>query len=114
MSPASQNRPALAPVAIGQLSVAVTLSAIAWFWRGYPAALSALLGGMVCLIPGLYFAWRAFRYWGTYSIDQMVRSLYIAQTVKFGLTGIMFAGVFITVRPLDPAFFLPVIWRSGQ
>ena len=90
------------------------LSFVIWVWRGNPAAWSALLGCLVCLIPGLYFAWRMFRYQGAASLDGVMRSLYVAQTVKFGLAGVLFALVFITVRPLDPAFFLPVTWRSGQ
>lgn len=71
------------------------------------SAYSALLGGVVCFVPNLYFAWAAFRHQGAQAAKQVIRSFYKAEAVKFGLTVVLFALVFIAVRPLNPiSFFL--------
>jgi len=70
-------------------------------------AYSIFLGGMVCFLPNFYFAWQVFTHQGAHAAKDIVRSFYRAEAVKFGLTAVLFALVFILVRPLNPiSFFL--------
>lgn len=71
------------------------------------AAYSALLGGLLYILPNAYFTAYAFRYSGTDSESAawVARAIYWAQTGKLALTVVGFAGVFIFVQPLTaPAF----------
>ena len=70
------------------------------------AALDALFGGLIAILPQLVFTLLAFRYRGARRINQGVQLLMIGATVKFGLTVVLFAGVFIGVQPSNPIFLL--------
>ena len=70
-------------------------------------AYSSFFGGMVCSVPNLYFAWQVFMHQGAQAAKQIVKSFNRAVAVKFGLTAVLFALVFILVRPLNTiSFFL--------
>ncbi len=103
---AQLKRPKVFRVVVLQILVTL-LVAVACLLSGDPVlAYSSLLGGMVCSFPNLYFAWRMFRHMGAAS-KEVVRSFYRAEAMKFGLTVVLFALVFILVRPLNPiSFFL--------
>ncbi len=45
-----------------QLSITLVLAAIAVWISGFTAAISAILGGLVSIIPNAYFALKLFRY----------------------------------------------------
>lgn len=93
---------------VGLQAIVTLLVAVGCYLMTDPvAAYSALLGGVVCFLPNLYFAWESFRHQGAQAAKQIVRSFYKAEAVKFGLTAVLFALVFILVRPLNPiSFFL--------
>ncbi|PMR74718.1 ATP synthase subunit I [Billgrantia endophytica] len=73
--------------------------------HGHEGALSALLGGMVSLVPTLYFVWRGLRARDGRRPRVSVLNLYQAAMGKFGLTVALFVIVFVTVPPSNPAFF---------
>jgi len=89
---------------ITQAQVAVLLLAcllLGW-WRpvlGY----SALCGGLVAVVPQAYFAALAFRYNGARSAPDIARSGYTGEVVKFLLSAVGFAAIFILVRPISGA-----------
>jgi ATP synthase protein I len=56
--------------------------------------LSLLWGFSVCLLPGVSFAWYAFRYQGAHRVASAVQMFYRAEAVKFFLTACLFAAVF--------------------
>lgn len=76
------------------------------------AAKSALLGGIVCWFPNLYFAKKLFQYRGASNAKHIARSFYQGQAIKvlmafalfslvFSLCGVkpmIFFGVYITVQ----------------
>ncbi|SFH57848.1 F0F1 ATP synthase subunit I [Modicisalibacter xianhensis] len=103
--PAQLKRPQFKRLLVAQ-GITVTLMVILGAaLSGGSAAISALTGGLVCLLPNAYFAWRAFRYQGARFARDIVKSFYRAEAGKFGLTAALFTLVFITVPPSNPAFF---------
>lgn len=102
---AARKRPRLYRVVLVQGLMAVTLTGISLAVAGREAALDALSGSLVSFMPDLYFAWRMFRVTSSRYAHAMARSLYTAEAGKFGLTVALFAVVFATVPPSNPALF---------
>ncbi|GLK59311.1 F0F1 ATP synthase subunit I [Azotobacter vinelandii] len=69
---------------------------------GLVAGYSALLGSLIAWLANLYFAHRAFRYFGARSARAVVQSLWSGEMGKMILTAALFALVFVGVRPLEP------------
>lgn len=65
------------------------------------AAISALLGGLICTLPNGYFARKAFQYRGARHAQQIVKGFYTGETGKLIMTAVLFALVFAGVRPLN-------------
>lgn len=70
---------------------------------GTVGAYSVLLGGVISILPGAYFAFRVFLYTGARSMEKMVRNAYLAELIKLIWIGAGFALVFRFVDPLAPA-----------
>ncbi|WP_087109725.1 F0F1 ATP synthase subunit I [Parendozoicomonas haliclonae] len=64
-------------------------------------ATSALLGGLICLVPNAYLVFRAFSHSGARAAQKIVQEFYRGEAGKFVLTCCGFALVFALVRPLD-------------
>jgi ATP synthase protein I len=64
-------------------------------------AYSALLGGLIAVIPNIYFASLAFRFSGARAASNVTRSVYRGELRKFVLTAVLFASVFALVKPLS-------------
>lgn len=64
-------------------------------------AYSCLLGGLIFILPHLYFAAKVFRYSGAQMASQVAQSFYRAETGKFVLSLVLFAVVFSVVKPLN-------------
>ncbi|MGS2718350.1 ATP synthase subunit I [Eionea flava] len=62
---------------------------------------SALIGGVIYLIPNMYFALYAFRYRGAHAARYVLLSFYRGEMGKFLLSGVGFAIAFTLVKPLD-------------
>ncbi|MBZ9566910.1 ATP synthase subunit I [Modicisalibacter tunisiensis] len=104
-SPAQIKRPEFTRLLAAQAAMVLLAVAVGAGTGGHAAAVSALLGGLVAAVPGVYFAWRAFRYQGARYARDIVKSFYRAEAGKFGLTAALFTLVFIAVPPSNPAFF---------
>lgn len=63
-------------------------------------AYSALLGGLVAVIPQAWFTHRVFRRQGAQAARQIARSSYAAEVGKFFMAVAGFALVFALVRPI--------------
>lgn len=70
---------------------------------GIVAGYSGLLGGLIALVANVYFAFKAFRYFGARSARAITQSLWSGQMGKQILAAALFALVFVGVRPLEPA-----------
>ena len=90
---------------ICQLSVTVLIAAIAIPLSGATAAISALLGGLVSIIPNAYFARKLFQYQGARAAKQIVNSFYIGEALKMGLTIALFILVFKLFHIIPLVFF---------
>ena len=69
------------------------------------AALSAVIGGVVSLLPNAYFAVRALRRRAGESAVETVRRIYIAEFTKLAWTTVLFAVVFVWITPPAPGWF---------
>ncbi|MCL6268570.1 F0F1 ATP synthase subunit I [Sansalvadorimonas sp. 2012CJ34-2] len=101
------QKPAIHRVIIVQSVMTVLLSAV-FFLNNTTAGLSALLGGLICLIPNTYFVARTFSRSGARAAKIIVMDFYKGEAGKFLLTACGFALVFALVKPLDYAVLLGV------
>lgn len=108
---ASNKRPAVSrftrlarkkTVRILQIQMAFTVViAILFAANGIVAAYSALLGGILYLIPNAYFAWRILSRQSD-TPKQVLADMYIGEIWKMAISILCFAAVFILVQPLSP------------
>jgi ATP synthase protein I len=90
---------------LAQLVVILLVAMLASVMVGIEAAGSALSGGMISLLPTIYFVWRGQRQQRSRQPQRNVLNLYQAAAGKFGLTVALFAIVLTTAPPSNPAFF---------
>lgn len=85
-----------------QLGITLFIAMIMFLWLGSKASLSAIYGGLVCLIPTACFARTLFRYQGAQAAKKIVNSFYKAELIKIFLSMLLFTLVFInfSVNPL--------------
>jgi ATP synthase protein I len=100
-----RRRPDYWRLLVGQAGAIVLLVALGGIMAGQYAALSAMTGGLVCLLPNLYMVCRVSSLRGGKQATRFVSTFYRAEAGKFGLTVLLFALVFVTVPPSNPAFF---------
>jgi ATP synthase protein I len=106
---AQLGKPPIRRIAITQLIVLSLVSFMLLLWD-ITIAQSVYLGGLIALVPNAYFAKWAFRYAGAKSAVNVARSFYRGEAGKFVLTTVLFAAVFIFIRPLNAiALFLSYI-----
>lgn len=84
--------------------VAIACSVVSW-----QAGYSALLGGVVCIVPTQYFAAKLFKHTGARAAKQIVRSFYVGEAVKMLLSIALFTVIFVNVRLSAGAFFIAFI-----
>lgn len=91
-------------------SIVLLLGVAGLFFINKTQAYSALFGGLISIVPNMYFARWAFRYSGARAAHKIARSFYRGEAGKFLLTVMLFAGVFVLVTPLGVvALFLAYI-----
>ena len=102
---ASIGRPPIVRLALIQTAILVLLSSSLLVF-GAVAAYSFLLGGLVAVVPQLYFAVRLFRFSGARASRDIASSGYAGIAGKFAMSAAGFAAVFALVRPIDGAVVL--------
>ncbi|MGL5741917.1 MAG: ATP synthase subunit I [Legionella sp.] len=93
-------------VQLGVTLIIATVSAIA---LNANAAISALLGGMVCFVPNAYFAIKLFKYEGARSARQIVNSFYKGEALKIVISVFLFTAVFLLFKITPLVFFASYI-----
>jgi ATP synthase protein I len=83
----------------------IIISLILALLVGTNSARSALLGGIVCVVPSLVFASRLFRHFGARSAQHIVKAFYKGEIIKLALTSILFILVLVYI-PLNILAFL--------
>ena len=57
-------------------------------------AVSALMGGLIQILPQAWFSWQAFKYAGASNVDKVVQSMYRGELGKVVMTATLFAILF--------------------
>lgn len=71
--------------------------------------ISALLGGLVAIVPSALFAKSMFRYQGARAARQIVKGFYIGEALKILSTAVLFTLVFVLYKVAPLAFFFTYI-----
>lgn len=83
---------------------ATAAMALLWYFSmGIVAARSAVLGGLIFVVPNALFVLLAFRRTTGDAANAALRGLYAGEAAKLLLTAVMFAAGFMLVRPLEVA-----------
>jgi ATP synthase protein I len=95
-----------------QLIVVVAISLIALaidFKTGY----SVFVGGMVCVIPASYFAFKAFSVAGAQRAREVVKAFYLGEVIKLLLTVVLFIVAFkllqVSPAPMLMGYFMTLV-----
>ena len=99
-----RKRSAISTILIAQFSVTVLL-ALGLLTQGNNSAGSALIGGLICVIPNLYLA-RRLTARRTADPNELTRIIYTAEFGKLVITAALFAGVFATQEWIQPIALL--------
>lgn len=98
--------PAVWMLCAAQTATAVVAAIVAWVWSGKDAALAALFGGAVAVIPALFFAGRVGLQRNSEKAKKVLATFYQAELGKLLLTALLF---FIGAR-LFGNHFAPLIF----
>ena len=92
--------PAVKKVALYQLAVLLPATAALLGWDAV-VAYSALLGGLIQIIPQAWFARQAFRYAGARRVHAIVSAMYWGETGKVVLSAVLFTTTFLMISTLN-------------
>lgn len=85
-----------------QAGLTVLVSTLCWLIAGQQAGVSALAAGFIYLVPNVYFAGRALQHRRGDTARRVLAQMYVSEIWKMGMTALLFAAVFMLVRPLSP------------
>ena len=91
---AETRRRVVGRLAAAQGAVVLLAAAISGGAGGRDAALAAILGGLACLVPQTWFAWRVFRVGAGDSPQAMLAAFYQGEVVKLALVAIVLIAIF--------------------
>lgn len=100
----ASNNSLIKRVLIAQVGI-TCLFALAMISQGMMAAMSALLGGLICVLPNLYMA-RKLTAKRSADPSQLMSAFYAAEFGKIFITMALFALVFITMEWIRPLMLL--------
>lgn len=70
-------------------------------WQGQLAAVSALLGGAIAVVPNAFLAARLLGPRANANAETLLRAAWIGEIGKLALTVLLFIAVFVAVRPIS-------------
>jgi ATP synthase protein I len=86
-------------------ALVLLITSIIFIIWGAPHAKSALVGGMVAIVPNIVFAFKAFKYVGAQSSKKVVESFFSGVKVKMVIMVVLFALSFKFLVLLPIPFF---------
>lgn len=89
-----------------QLVIAVIVSLLLLFYSGVASAWSALMGGLIFILPNAYFTRYAFMGKEQESPQLIVRRFYQGEAGKLALTAVMFVLCFVLVKSVQMVVLL--------
>ena len=90
----------VAKVLLAQLGLTLVLGILFWGTDGRVSGYSALLGGLICVIPNAFLALRLAASTRDPGARALVRAAYIGELGKLALTVLFFSMAFTLVEPL--------------
>ena len=87
---AQEGRQLARKVLFYQSLIAMTLACIFFLFLDKYSGISALYGGLICVFPGMVFAFLAFRYAGASQNKLVVRNFNKGSKLKFIITIVLF------------------------
>ena len=90
----------VAKVLLAQLGLTLVLGMLFWGTDGRVSGYSALLGGLICVIPNAFLALRLAASTRDPGARALMRAAYIGELGKLALTVLFFSMVFTLVQPL--------------
>ena len=91
-------------ILLAQLLTGLVLAAIVWIWLGSERAVPTLLGGLIGVVPNAFLAARLMSPRAASSAQSLLKAGWIGEAGKIASAAVMFAAVFVTLRPLHPEF----------
>lgn len=92
-----------------QLGITLILAVFCGIVFSFNAGSSAVLGGLVCIIPNAFFANKLFKHQGARAAKQIVNNFYKGEALKIFLSIFLFTAVFVLCRITPLAFFASYI-----
>jgi ATP synthase protein I len=89
-----------------EVVIACVTSALVMLLKGSVAGFSALLGGVIFLLPVGWFSLRVLVRNGRNTPREVVSNMYVGVMGKLGLTAVLFSMVFVLIKPLEPLYLL--------
>ena len=96
--------PTVRNILLAQLAIGLVLAAIVWFWLGSEQAIPTLLGGLIGVVPNAFLAARLMSPRAAGSAQGLLRAGWVGEAGKLAIAAVMFAAVFVTLKPLHPEF----------
>ena len=87
-----------------QFATGLVLAAIVWIWLGSEWAVPTLIGGLIGVVPNAFLAARLMSPRAASSAQSLLKAGWIGEAGKIAIAAVMFAAVFVTLRPLHPEF----------
>lgn len=87
---AQEGRQLARKVLFYQSLIAMTLACIFFLFLDKYSGISALYGGLICVLPGMVFAFLAFKYAGASQNKLVVRNFNKGSKLKFIITIVLF------------------------
>jgi ATP synthase protein I len=110
---AQEGRKLARKVLFYQSLITIFLAFIFSIFTGAYTGVSALYGGLICVVPGMVFAFLAFRYTGASQNLLVVRSFNKGSKLKFLITIVMFVLVYrwpnLQPLPLFISYFVTLM-----
>jgi len=91
-------------ILLAQLLTGLVLAASVWIWLGSERAVPTLLGGLIGVVPNAFLAARLMSPRAASSAQSLLKAGWIGEAGKIASAAVMFAAVFVTLRPLHPEF----------
>ncbi len=102
---AKQGKILALKVVLLQIIVVLVATVLAFYWKEV-ASFSIWVGGVICILPNSYFAFKAFKYAGARQAHQIVVNIYAGEAVKILLTVVLFVVAFKILSVLPGPLFL--------
>ena len=89
-----------------QLGITLLAGLVAWALKGTVAGYSAVLGGLICVIPSTFLGMRMMAVRHSNNPQKMLNAAYLGEAGKWFLSFGFFALVYIWIKPLHPVSLL--------